>query len=345
MSLLNIKKETNVAENMKYDDYENEPIDSFGKNMLIKMGWNENEAKNSVKPYEIKPRHFRLGLGATPLDPTKNIPKYTNEENEKKEKNKNFFGAKIKIVHGEHKGLKGIIAEKILCEDLKEYLSTNKYVKIELKINKEILNIATKNIKIKKKDSNKNKKYKKSKKKNKRKDSQSSSISDLKDKDKNKGKNINENLFGLITEKNKEQDLLNKKRKRSDSSDSSNSRELKNKNNENKKIDFNIMNNIYVRIIDKKHKYYNKKVMVMDIPDKYNITVITKENKMIEGLNKNSVEPVIPEIGEKLMILNGENKGEIAELMYINEDKMELAVQIFSDFSIKNYKFGECSAV
>ena len=85
--------------------------------------------------------------------------------------------------------------------------------------------------------------------------------------------------------------------------------------------------------------------MVMDIPDSDSITVITKENKMIEGLNKKSVEPIIPEIGGKLMILKGENKGEIGELMFINDDKCELTVQIFSDFSIKNFKYEECSAV
>lgn len=344
MSLLNIKKETNVAENMNYEDYDNEPIDTFGKNMLLKMGWNEIEAKNSVKPFEIKPRHYRLGLGATPLDPTKNIPKFTNEENIAKEKNKNFFGAKIKIVHGEHKGLKGIIAEKILCEDLKEYLQKTDYVKIELKINKEILKIATKNIKIKKKNSNKDKKEKtkKSKKKHKRKDSESSSNSNN---SKEKVKTYNkENSFGLISEINKnkinEQNLLEKKRKRSYSNES----ESKNKINKKSK-DFNIVNNIYVKIIDKKNKYYNQKVMVMDIPDKKTITVMTKENKMIEGINKNSVEPIIPNIKEKLMILIGENKGEIGELMFIDEDKGELLVQIFTDFSIKNYKFGECSAV
>jgi DNA/RNA-binding protein KIN17 len=341
---------------MKYEDYDNEPIDSFGKNMLLKMGWNENEAKNSVKPYEIKPRHFRLGLGATPLDPTKNIPKFSNEENDKKEKKKNFFGTKIKIVHGDHRDLKGIIAEKILCEDLKDYLSNNKYVKIELKINKEILNIETKNIKIKKKDSNKDNKKKKEKK-----DKKKKSKKDKKEKkDRRKylksrsSSNINsqsESKSEIESEKNafndynnKDQNLLNKKRERSYSKESRSSKEIKNKE---KKfdIDINIMNNIYVRIIDKKHKYYNKKVMVIDIPDKNTITVITSENKMIEGLNKFSVEPILPNIGEKLMILKGENKGEIAQLMFIDEDKKELTVQIFTDFSIKIYKFNECSAI
>ena len=73
----------------------NVPVESFGKNILGKLGWKENanipigRAKEGVEYQEpdfknLMPRQSRLGLGAKPL---------TNEEIKKLNKNKN--GPKI----------------------------------------------------------------------------------------------------------------------------------------------------------------------------------------------------------------------------------------------------------
>lgn len=50
------------------DSYSKVPISEFGAAMLRGMGWkgDQNEKKEEIKdPFEIKPRHHRLGLGAT----------------------------------------------------------------------------------------------------------------------------------------------------------------------------------------------------------------------------------------------------------------------------------------
>lgn len=390
MSLLNNKDNKKVVENMTYDDYDNEPIDSFGKNMLLKMGWRENQSVNGkepVKPFELKPRHYRLGLGATPLDPTKNVVKYTEAEKEKKEREKNFFGAKVKITHGKHKGLKAIIAEKIVCEDLSEYLKKNDFIKIELKINKEVFKIETKNIRLRsckkrdrsqeykhrdknahKKDKSKSKKHKKSRKHSSSDYSNSSSESSrFNTKDHKNEKfnsipicynNINEKKTSSYYEAQAIEDnrLLNKKTGR-DGNNQINTNYLAEENfnktmigksqisdKQRKKHQW-VMQNILVRITNKRNKYYNTQANVMDLPSSEKITLLTNDGILIENLTENDIETVIPDLGERMIILKGNEKGEFGELMFFDNENETLTVQLMSDFSIKTYKKNECSAI
>lgn len=373
MSLLNNKDNKKIVDNMNYEDYDNVPIDSFGINMLKKMGWQENKqinGKSQPKPLEIKLRHYRLGLGATPLDPTKAIPKSSDTEKIKKEKEKNFFGTKVKIVHGKHKGLKAIIAEKVLCEDLIEYLKKNEFVKVELKINKEVIKIESKNIKLRSSESedNKDKKKKhkkkdikkKSHKKQRKNSSDYSSSSDNSEKEFKKSSEKNEENANKDVSETKEgiMKFLNKKTNRNhDYNASSNvnfyeiddfkKKDLsanKEKASSKNKLDW-VMPNIIVRIINKKNQYYNKEATVVDLPGSDKFILIANDGNMIDYLTENDVETVIPENGERVVVLKGEENGEFGEIMQYDFDSGIVTLQMLNDFSIKSFRNNECCAI
>jgi len=379
MSLLNNKDNKKIVENMNYEDYDVSPIDSFGLNMLKKMGWQENQninGKKQIKPFELKPRHYRLGLGATPLDPTKEQIKYSDSDKNLKEKSKNYFGAKLKIIHGKHKGLKAIIVEKIICEDLNDYFKKNTFVKVELKINKEVLTIETKNLKIRKGKNNEKSKNKKQKKKKNKKNykkyrkysydiSSSSNESKIEKNNNVKDPNDSENLYNkdeVIKYINKKSSRKNKEieEKYKDSNiniyELDNPEEILKKNYTEKKKGERIndilekklnwvMLNIIVRIINKKHKYYNKKATVIDFPSSDQFTLIAFDGNVIDNLNEEDIETVIPDIGEKVMVLKGNDKGEFGELMQIDFNIGVITIQMLNDFSIKIFKVDECSAI
>jgi hypothetical protein len=124
-----------IAEDMREDEYDK--IDDFGKSMLTKMGWKENERLNNkdpVKIVEFKPRPPGLGLGATQLD-VKAV---------KNEKRITLYGQKVKITEGKHKGLKGIIKDDI------EALTASGHINIELKVNKQTVKVRSEYIKLRK---------------------------------------------------------------------------------------------------------------------------------------------------------------------------------------------------
>jgi transcription antitermination factor NusG len=129
-----------IAEDMSVEKYDEQPIDDFGKTMLYKMGWKENQRvgnKDPVKPVEFTPRPSGVGLGSVLLDTDKRSKKYKD-----KEERTTLYGTKVKIVEGKHKGLKGIIIEDI--SSLKEV----DYIKVELKVNKQVLKIKSDYLKL-----------------------------------------------------------------------------------------------------------------------------------------------------------------------------------------------------
>jgi DNA-directed RNA polymerase beta subunit len=362
MSLLNNKDNKKIVDDMNYEDYVNAPIDSFGINMLKKMGWQENKTINGKiqpKVFELKPRHYRLGLGATPLDPTKEPVKSSDADKLKKEREKNFFGTKVKITHGKHKGLKAIIAEKIICEDLNEYFKKNEFVKVELKINKEVINIEYNNIKLRSNEKDeknikkKNKKMDKKKKSKREHSSDYSSSSEKSEKDLAKSdKNYNKEKEVLET---KEEILqfLNKKTNRDKIQKSNfNFHEIYNPNekpddiNNKSKTKLNwLMQNLIVRIVNKKNRYYNKEATVIDLPSADKFTLIAIDGNLIENLCESEIETVIPQVGERVVVLKGEDKGEFGEIMQQDFDSGIITLQMLNDFSIKSFRNDQCCAI
>jgi hypothetical protein len=152
---MNDLNKVKIADNMTYDNYDEQPIEDFGKTMLKKMGWKENSAINGkapVKVVEFKPRPSGLGLGAAMLEDK--APKYSNESK------KNYYGTKVKIMKGKHKGLKGVIVDEIIG-DIDKYFKNNEYITVELKINKQVIKISTEYVKIHSKRDKEDKKDKK----------------------------------------------------------------------------------------------------------------------------------------------------------------------------------------
>ena len=69
------------------DDYEDMPIEDFGKAMLRGMGWEEGKAvgrmhKGMVEAVEFIPRPGRLGLGAQPATKDEPQKKYIKSANQ-----------------------------------------------------------------------------------------------------------------------------------------------------------------------------------------------------------------------------------------------------------------------
>jgi hypothetical protein len=142
---MNELNKVKIAENMSFDNYDEQPIEDFGKTLLKKMGWSENTAINGkapVKVVEFKPRPSGLGLGAVMLDDR--APKYSDE------KKINYYGTKVRITKGKHKGLKGVIVDEIIG-DIEKYFKQHEFVSIELKINKQVVKINTEYVKIRNK--------------------------------------------------------------------------------------------------------------------------------------------------------------------------------------------------
>jgi hypothetical protein len=149
---------TKIANDINSDEYEKVSIDNFGKDMLKRMGWKENEPVKEggpIKPVEFKLRSSRLGLGAEPLN-------LTEKDNKNLKKVEKIYGTKIRIINGKHKGLKGKIVDKC-SEHIDQYLKEIKIVNVELKINKKIIKIEKENFKLRHKTKSKSRSRSRSK--------------------------------------------------------------------------------------------------------------------------------------------------------------------------------------
>ena len=153
------------------------------------------------------------------------------------------------------------------------------------------------------------------------------------------GFNLNENNnFEKIQNKNdkiiqnnnksinqKENDILNKNEKKIFIEDNIN------KDNKNKiNIEW-IKQGIIVRIINKNSKYYKTKAIVDDILNEKDFSLIMNDKTINIDFSEEDLETVIPEIGEKVLILD---KNQIGKLIERNKKENKVIVQNFNDLSI-----------
>ena len=153
------------------------------------------------------------------------------------------------------------------------------------------------------------------------------------------GFNLNENNnFEKIQNKNdkiiqnnnksiiqKENDILNKNEKKIFIEDNIN------KGNKNKiNIEW-IKQGIIVRIINKNSKYYKTKAIVDDILNEKDFSLIMNDKTINIDFSEEDLETVIPEIGEKVLILD---KNQIGKLIERNKKENKVIVQNFNDLSI-----------
>jgi G patch domain/KOW motif-containing protein len=282
------KEEVKIADNMNFENYEDNPIENFGKNMLCKMGWKENTAigrtnKGLVKPVEFIPRQKGLGLGATPLKTDTIFKRSDNSSNKK-----NYCGTKVKITHGLHNGLKGILIDYI--DDIHLYINENDFINVQLDLNGIVVKVHSSQLKV----------YE----------------IEHKEKKKKKGK------------KNKEEKSEKSIR---------NLKPLK-----------WVIPNIKVRIISKKRlegKYYNTKAFVNDIIDAYNFTVVTNDGQVHSDFKEKDLETIIPKLNEDVIILSGENKGEVGKLLSRDKKNDKVIVQLYTDMNIVNLSQDEITEI
>ena len=139
----------------------------------------------------------------------------------------------------------------------------------------------------------------------------------------NKNNKIIQNNYKSINQK--ENDILNKNEKKIFIEDNIN------KDNKNKiNIEW-IKQGIIVRIINKNSKYYKTKAIVDDILNEKDFSLIMNDKTINIDFSEEDLETVIPEIGEKVLILD---KNQIGKLIERNKKENKVIVQNFNDLSI-----------
>jgi len=281
----------------KLEDYEKIPVDGFGMAMLRGMNFKPDEGiggfrKAKIDCIEPVMRPKGLGLGATRA-PT-NSSENKNGESDKKEKLVLKKGAYVQITSGTNKG---------------------KYAEVD-GLDEENARVI---VRIKKSDSI----------------SVSENIIQLVSKrDYEKGKNVlNQADYDLHAEKQKKREKEwenDKKRDRQifDIEENQDSK-ISKKSSKILKITW-IREGLKVRIIDQESKYYKEKVLVTNVNE--NKIECRTDSKKYVDIKAKYLETVIPkESGAYVMIVEGQFRGKIAEMLRKNNDKSKATLRILND--------------
>jgi len=282
----------------KLEDYEKIPVEGFGMAMLRGMNFKPDEGiggfrKAKIDCIEPVMRPKGLGLGATRA-PTNSNSENKNGESDKKEKLVLKKGAFVQITSGSNKG---------------------KYAEVD-GLDEQNARVI---VRIKKSDSI----------------SVSENIIQLVSKrDYEKGKNVlNQADYDLHAEKQKKREKEwenDKKRQIFDIDENQpDSKISKSKSSKILKITW-IREGLKVRIIDQDSKYYKEKVLVTNVNE--NKIECRTDSKKYVDIKAKYLETVIPkESGAYLMIVEGQFRGKIAEMLRKNNDKSKATVRILND--------------
>jgi len=295
------------AEQSSLDDYESIPVDKYGLAMLRGMGWKPGEGIGGFKKQVIATidpvvRPKGLGLGAS--RPKKQKDQEVKEGEEKLSLKR---GAFVLIDSGNKAGLYGEI------EGLDE---ENARLVIKLVLGGEKVSVSENIIKLVTKqefkewgkivNKEKFKKYKA-------------------DQDSKKGRELSpEQDVMVIDDK-----LPSRKKEKRRSSSRDSSPEVKRVKVEKRTW---VRPDLRVRCIDKKYKggkYFNEKLIVVDVVTNNSCDCRTEEGKMVQGLRTDKLETVIPrDIGGRVQIIEGKFKNEIAELLDKDKSKCRANVRL-----------------
>ena len=285
-------------EQSRLEDYEKIPVDGFGMAMLRGMNFKPDEGiggfrKAKIDCIEPVMRPKGLGLGATRA-PTNSNSENKNGESDKKEKLVLKKGAYVQITSGTNKG---------------------KYAEVD-GLDEQNARVI---VRIKKSDSI----------------SVSENIIQLVSKrDYEKGKNVlNQADYDLHAEK-------QKKREKEWENDKKRDRQIfdidENQDSKISKISSKILKitwiseGLKVRIIDQDSKYYKEKVLVANVNE--NKIECRTDSKKYVDIKAKYLETVIPkETGAYVMIVEGQFRGKIAEMLRKNNDKSKATVRILND--------------
>ena len=282
----------------KLEDYEKIPVEGFGMAMLRGMNFKPDEGiggfrKAKIDCIEPVMRPKGLGLGATRA-PTNSNSENKNGESDKKEKLVLKKGAYVQITSGTNKG---------------------KYAEVE-GLDEQNARVI---VRIKKSDSI----------------SVSENIIQLVSKrDYEKGKNVlNQADYDLHAEKQKKREKQWENDKKRDRQifdiDENQDSKISKKSSKILKITW-IREGLKVRIIDQDSKYYKEKVLVTNVNE--NKIECRTDSKKYVDIKAKYLETVIPkESGAYLMIVEGQFRGKIAEMLRKNNDKSKATVRILND--------------
>jgi len=313
------------AEQSSLDDYESIPVEKFGLAMLRGMGWKVDEGIGGFKKQVISTidpvvRPKGLGLGAA--KPKSN--KVETKEGEEKLELKR--GAFVQITSGKQTGLYGEI------EGMDEETAR---VVMKLVLGGEKVSVSENSIKLVTKkefkdwgkivNKDKYKKFKKDQDETNGKERRSLSPDDMVDDGKDSRKRKSE----------KSKNTSRRSRSRSTSPDI-------------KKVKSSkrtwLRPDLRVRCIDKKYKdgrYFNEKVIVIDVVTNDSCDCKTDEGKMLQDMRTDKLETVIPrETGSIVQIVGGDFKGELAELMEKDKAKCRAYVRLLTSQNVvkKDYE-------
>ncbi|KAJ3269587.1 hypothetical protein HDV01_001188 [Terramyces sp. JEL0728] len=104
---------------------------------------------------------------------------------------------------------------------------------------------------------------------------------------------------------------------------------------------------IRVRILSKKN--YNQKGVIQDVVSLNTCIVKLQGGNLIDGklllivVDQCDLETVIPRVGRKVLVLKGEDKGQLAELKEYNSKSEKVVVQIESTYDLATLTFDDVS--
>jgi len=282
----------------KLEDYEKIPVEGFGMAMLRGMNFKPDEGiggfrKAKIDCIEPVMRPKGLGLGATRA-PTNSNSENKNGESDKKEKLVLKKGAYVQITSGSNKG-------KYAEVDGLDEQNARVIVRIgkksdSISVSENIIQLVSK-------------------------------------RDYEKGKNVlNQADYDLHAEKQKKREKQwenDKKRQIFDIEEDQPDSKISKKSSKILKITW-IREGLKVRIIDQDSKYYKEKVLVTNVNE--NKIECRTDSKKYVDIKAKYLETVIPkESGAYLMIVEGQFRGKIAEMLRKNNDKSKATVRILND--------------
>jgi len=98
-----------------------------------------------------------------------------------------------------------------------------------------------------------------------------------------------------------------------------------------------VLPGILVRVISKDYaggKYYNRKLGVEDVPDKWSFVLVTESGNFLENLMEDDIETVMPQLMEDVIIVKGKNRGEVGKLLIRDKKKDEVRIQLYDNSDI-----------
>lgn len=303
------------AEASTMEDYESVPIEQYGLAMLRGMGWKPGEGiggykKEVVQIFDPQSRPKGLGLGATR---PKNDQAVVKEGEEKLTLKR---GAFVLIEGGAKRGMYGEV------EGLDE---ENGRVLLKMGVGKEVVSVSENIIKLV-----------------------------TKEEFKDKGKVLNLDKYEKYKEKDRikkeeeERSRQEKRRYKDSEKYSRRSRSCSRDNEKKAKYDSSpevkevkrvkkgktwVRPLLRVRCIDSKvkgGKYYNVKMEVLDVVTSDSCDCRTDEGKLVENVRTDKVETLIPKKdGGRVMVVRGERKGEIGQVIGRDKVKYMATVQLY----------------